>query len=103
MIETAFFDDELLPIHERAVDKLADIMFASDMILGTLRIRIKWTPATVPPVLSMQRQVAESEEATSRWNPTTALAIHKLASLIESKASCRRQPAGPAALVCPWE
>ena len=37
MIETAFFDEELLPIHERVVDKLADIMFASDMILDMLR------------------------------------------------------------------
>lgn len=37
MIETAFFDEELLPIQERVVDKLADIMFASDMILDMLR------------------------------------------------------------------
>ena len=37
MIETAFFDEELLPIHERVVDKLADILFASDMILDMLR------------------------------------------------------------------
>ena len=37
MIETAFFDEELLPVHERVVDKLADILFASDMILDMLR------------------------------------------------------------------
>lgn len=37
MIETAVFDEEHLPIHERVVDKLADILFASDMILDMLR------------------------------------------------------------------
>ncbi len=37
MIDTAVFDEELLPIHERVVDKLADILFASDMILDMLR------------------------------------------------------------------
>jgi hypothetical protein len=37
MIETAIFDEELMPVHERVVDKLADILFASDMILDMLR------------------------------------------------------------------
>ena len=37
MMSVDLFTEQRLPLQERVVDKLADIMFASDMILDMLR------------------------------------------------------------------
>jgi hypothetical protein len=37
MLAVDLFTEQRLPLQERVVDKLADIMFASDMILDMLR------------------------------------------------------------------
>lgn len=37
MMSVDIFTEQRLPLQERVVDKLADIMFASDMILDMLR------------------------------------------------------------------
>ena len=37
MMAVDLFSEQRLPLQERVVDKLADIMFASDMILDMLR------------------------------------------------------------------
>ncbi len=37
LIEEDVFTESLLPLQERVVDKLADIMFASDMIIDLLK------------------------------------------------------------------
>jgi len=41
MLAVDLFTEQRLPLQERVVDKLADIMFASDMILDMLRTERK--------------------------------------------------------------
>ncbi len=55
--ETDVLTDSRLPLQERVVDKLADILFASDMILDMLGTDGRVSPQYLSEVESSVRQV----------------------------------------------
>lgn len=64
MMSVDVFTEQRLPLQERVVDKLADIMFASDMILDMLRhdrevVSVRHLSSVEPSVRRVYDQVNE--------------------------------------------
>jgi hypothetical protein len=64
MMSVDVFTEQRLPLQERVVDKLADIMFASDMILDMLRQdrevkSVRYLSSVEPSVRRVYDQVNE--------------------------------------------
>ena len=64
MMTVDVFTEQRLPLQERVVDKLADIMFASDMILDMLRhdpkiVSVRHLSSVEPSVRQVYEQVNE--------------------------------------------